>query len=102
MARRTWTLATGEKRLVEVVGSFIAPADVVLLDEPTGGLAPLRRRSLAALVTDRAAVVPVVVASQDLGWVTALGAGVVRLGPAEAWPGQAPAEKEIDRAMSKP
>ena len=105
MARRTWTLSTGEKRLVEVVGSLIAPADLVLLDEPTGGLDPLRRRSLAALVTDRAAVVPVVVASQDLGWVTALGAGVagvVRLGPAGAWPGQAPAEIEIDRAMSKP
>src|SRR5439155_26567917 len=99
MERRTWTLSTGEKRLVEVVGSLIAPADLVLLDEPTGGLDPLRRRSLAALVTDRAAVVPVVVASQDLGWVTALGAGVVgvvRLGPAGAWPGQAPAEIEID------
>ena len=102
MGRRTWTLSTGEKRLVEVVGSLIAPSDLVLLDEPTGGIDPLRRRALSELVTARAAVAPVVVASQDLGWVAGIGAGIVRLGPEEARQRQAPGEKEIDRVLSKP
>ena len=69
LSRRTWTLSTGEKRLVEVIGALIAPASLVILDEPTAGLDPGRRQALAALVGARAVVGPVLVASQDAGWV---------------------------------
>jgi energy-coupling factor transport system ATP-binding protein len=81
LARRTWTLSTGEKRLVEVIGALIAPAGLVLLDEPTGGVDPSRREALAGLVRGRGARDPVLVASQDTGWVERVGASVFQLGP---------------------
>jgi ABC-type multidrug transport system ATPase subunit len=80
LARRTWTLSTGEKRLVEVIGALIAPASLVLLDEPTAGLDPERREALAGLVALRAGIDPVLIASQDLEWVGMAGAHRFRLG----------------------
>ncbi|HKQ57420.1 MAG TPA: ATP-binding cassette domain-containing protein, partial [Candidatus Eisenbacteria bacterium] len=74
LERRTWTLSTGEKRLVEVVGALMAPACLVLLDEPTAGLDLARREALAGLVLERARRVPVLVATQDLEWAASLGA----------------------------
>jgi energy-coupling factor transporter ATP-binding protein EcfA2 len=78
--RRTWELSTGAKRLVEVVAALVAPAGIVLLDEPTAGLDPGRRAALASRVRDRARTSPVVVASQDRAWIDALGADVQVLG----------------------
>lgn len=80
LARRTWSLSTGEKRVVEVVGALIAPAGLVLLDEPTGGLDPARRAALAALVARRALADPVIVASQDLEWLERVGGVRIPLG----------------------
>jgi energy-coupling factor transporter ATP-binding protein EcfA2 len=80
LQRRTWTLSTGEKRLIEVSGALIAPAALVLLDEPTAGLDPARRASLAALVARRAAAGPVVVATQDREWLEAIAAVRIELG----------------------
>ncbi len=80
LSRRTWTLSTGEKRLVEVIGALIAPSSLVLLDEPTAGLDAGRRTALARLVERRAASDPVVVASQDIDWVARTGARCFRLG----------------------
>ena len=80
LARRTWTLSTGEKRLVEVIGALIAPSSLVVLDEPTAGLDAARRVALARLVGRRAASDPVLVASQDLDWVGRAGARCFRLG----------------------
>lgn len=81
-ARRTWELSTGGKRIVEVVAALVAPAGLVLLDEPTAGLDPARRAALADLARDRARASPVVVASQDQAWIAALGAQVLTLEPA--------------------
>ncbi len=80
--RRTWDLSTGEKRMVETVAALIAPAGLVVLDEPTGGLDARRRDGLATLVARRAADgdAPVVIASQDRGFLAALGARVIELG----------------------
>jgi energy-coupling factor transport system ATP-binding protein len=82
LARRTWSLSTGEKRLVEVIGALIAPASLVLLDEPTAGLDPARRAGLARLVVRRAEADPVLVATQDAAWVSMVGGWSVRLGDA--------------------
>jgi len=83
LGRRTWELSTGEKRLVETVGALIAPAGLILLDEPTAGLDARRRHGLAALILARAATTPVVIASQDRGWLESLGAERVEVaGPA--------------------
>jgi energy-coupling factor transporter ATP-binding protein EcfA2 len=80
-SRRTWDLSTGEKRMVEVVAALIAPAGLVILDEPTAGLDGARRDGLATLVARRAGTgdAPVVVASQDRVFVAALEARVIAL-----------------------
>jgi energy-coupling factor transporter ATP-binding protein EcfA2 len=86
LGRRSFELSAGEKRLVQSVGALVAPASVVLLDEPTAGLDPGRRVALAALVSARASRSPVLVASQDaewLGWVGARGQAVDHGWPAE-------------------
>ena len=80
LRRHTWSLSTGEKRLIEVVGALIAPAGLVLLDEPTAGLDPGRRAALASLVGRRATMGPVLVASQDLEWLNEINAVRVELG----------------------
>ena len=80
LARRTWELSTGEQRMIEVVGTMIAPAGLIALDEPTAGLDRGRRSRLSVLVAARAAEIPVVVATQDLDWVRSLGAREVWLG----------------------
>ena len=80
LGRRTWTLSTGEKRVVEAVGALIAPTSLVLLDEPTAGLDPRRRMALGELVVRRAEAVPFIVASQDRDWVEGVGARTVTLG----------------------
>ena len=80
LARRTWTLSTGEKRLVEVIGALIAPSSLVVLDEPTAGLDAGRRAALARLVACRAGSDPILVASQDVDWVGRAGARCYPLG----------------------
>lgn len=80
LSRATWTLSTGEKRLVEVVGALIAPSSLVLLDEPTAGVDEWRRHALALLIRERAASVPVLLASQDRDWVEILGARTIIVG----------------------
>jgi energy-coupling factor transporter ATP-binding protein EcfA2 len=80
LAKRTWVLSSGEKRLVETVGALIAPASLVLLDEPTAGLDQTRRAALRELVARRAEEVPILVASQDRDWVEGVGARMVTLG----------------------
>jgi energy-coupling factor transporter ATP-binding protein EcfA2 len=71
LERRCWVLSGGEKRLVQVIGALIAPAGLLCLDEPTAGLDPMRRTALGDLVSRRAEAGPVLVASQDAGWISA-------------------------------
>jgi energy-coupling factor transport system ATP-binding protein len=82
LKRATWSLSTGEKRLVELVGALIAPASLVVLDEPTGGLDAVRKERLAERVIERSRETPILVASQDEGWIRSVGATVQRLGVA--------------------
>ena len=77
--RRTWSLSSGEKRVVSLVSSLIAPAGIYLLDEPTAGLDPARKAALSAILRDIANDTPVLIASQDLAWVNSIAATVVAL-----------------------
>jgi ABC-type multidrug transport system ATPase subunit len=83
LTRRCWNLSAGERRLLEVVAALIAPSALAVLDEPTAGLDPDRRATLAALVRTRANRGPVLVASQDTEWLalTAARVTVLRNGP---------------------
>ena len=81
--RRAFDLSSGEKRLVQAVAALLAPASIVLLDEPTAGLDPERRLALAALVLERATRTPVLVASQDAEWLGWVGARPHLLGESQ-------------------
>ena len=76
MGLRCWDLSAGEKRVLQLVAVLIAPASLVLLDEPTAGLDATRRDRLAALVTERGDHDAVLIASQDSDWTRRVGATV--------------------------
>ena len=80
LGRRSWELSAGERRLTQVVGALIAPASLILLDEPTCGLDPWRRSRLASVVRERAREVPLLVASQDRHWLGSIAAQRFPLG----------------------
>jgi energy-coupling factor transport system ATP-binding protein len=80
--RRTWSLAAGEQRILEVVAALIAPSCLLALDEPTAGLDPARRAALAALVREVSEDRPILVATQDHSWAEAVAASVQSIGPA--------------------
>jgi len=92
-ARHTWTLSTGEKRLVSLASALIAPAALVILDEPTAGLDACRRRALAGVLGEIARGAAVLVASQDGAWLASLGARRHRVGAPEPSPAASPSEK---------
>jgi energy-coupling factor transporter ATP-binding protein EcfA2 len=76
---RTWSLSSGEKRVVSLIGALIAPASVFLLDEPTAGLDPVRKAALSGILTEISDGAPVVIASQDLSWANSLGATILTI-----------------------
>ena len=52
IARPVGDLSSGNRRKVGLVGAFMARPDLLLLDEPTGGLDPLVQATFAELVAD--------------------------------------------------
>jgi energy-coupling factor transporter ATP-binding protein EcfA2 len=93
LARRAWNLSGGEKRLLMVVATLVAPASLAILDEPTAGLDAGRRRAMATLVNRRAEIGPVLIASQDAGWISRLCARVIQLGPGSGGSAPSPSKK---------
>ena len=82
MQRSTWELSSGERRLVQLASAIVTPASIVLVDEPTCGVDPVRMRLLGRLLRRIAQRVPVLVATQDERLPEWLGAVHVRLGQA--------------------
>lgn len=78
--RRTWELSTGEKRLVSIVATLLAPTSLLLLDEPTCGLDPARAQTIAGWVRALSERCPVVIATQDQAWIGQVRAIEVPLG----------------------
>jgi energy-coupling factor transporter ATP-binding protein EcfA2 len=82
LARRTWGLSGGEKRLLSLAGAIIAPAALLALDEPTAGLDPGRRAALAGIIAESARDRAVLIASQDHDWLSGLALRRFALGEA--------------------
>lgn len=79
--RATWELSTGERRLVLLIGAIVAPASLLALDEPTAGLDPVRRAALGEILGRHSRRCLVAIASQDTGWLEALGARILTIPP---------------------
>ena len=73
LRRRTWNLPMGAKRVTEVIAALAAPASLYVLDEPTAGLDGLRRARLADILCELSEQRPLLVASQDREWLSAMG-----------------------------
>ena len=80
LERHTWGLSGGEKRLLSLVGTLVAPASLYVLDEPTAGLDSRRRLALAGLVEELSRSAAVLLASQDGAWLDGFAARRLRLG----------------------
>jgi len=79
-SRFPMTLSEGEKRRAALAGVLIEPPQLLLLDEPTAGLDPEGRRSLALVVAAlRERERGVILASHDLAFVAAVADRVVVL-----------------------
>jgi energy-coupling factor transporter ATP-binding protein EcfA2 len=84
LRQRTWALAMGARRLTEVIAALVAPASVVVLDEPTAGLDLFRRARLGDLLGELARARPIVIASQDREWLWAWKIPVTEIAPSES------------------
>ena len=80
LAKPVRELSGGQRRRVAIVRALVAPADVVVLDEPFKGLDTAARERLIALVGARCAGRTVLLITHDVAEATALGATVVTLG----------------------
>ena len=78
--RRTWSLSSGERRLVHIVATLVAPSSLVILDEPTCGMDTAGATAIAEAVRTRAQNAGVVVATQDTDWLERLAGAAIELG----------------------
>jgi energy-coupling factor transporter ATP-binding protein EcfA2 len=78
--RSPLSLSEGEKRRAALAGALVEPPHILLLDEPTAGLDPDGRRTLAAAIHGlRERGRTVIIASHDLDFVGAVADRVVVL-----------------------
>ena len=80
LAKPVRDLSGGQRRRVAIVRALVAPADVVVLDEPFKGLDVAARERLIALVRERCAGRTVLLVTHDVAEAEALDATVVTLG----------------------
>ena len=80
-------------KTLRIVATLVAPASIVLLDEPTAGLAPDRRGALAAAVRERSRSAPILMATQDKEWLSSLSAANFALGSDATLSGPSSSEK---------
>ena len=100
LERHTWGLSGGEKRLLSLVAALIAPASLVVLDEPTAGLDSRHRLALAGLVEELSRRSTFLLASQDGAWLDGFAARRHQLGGPALPSGANPGKKRIDKALS--
>lgn len=80
LAKPVRDLSGGQRRRVAIVRALVAPADVVVLDEPFKGLDTAARERLIALVREFCAGRTVLLITHDVAEAQALDASVVTLG----------------------
>lgn len=79
LAKPVRDLSGGQRRRVAIVRALVAPADVVVLDEPFKGLDTAARDRLIALVRERCAGRALILITHDAAEAAALDATVVTL-----------------------
>ena len=73
-------LSGGQRRRVELARAFAAPADIVALDEPFGGLDRATHETALAFIARHRDERILIVSTHDEGDALALGAPILRIG----------------------
>lgn len=74
--KQAWSLSGGQKQMLAVARAIIEPRDLILIDEPTKGLAPSIVAAMADAFRDIAATTTILLVEQNFGFARSLGRDV--------------------------
>jgi branched-chain amino acid transport system ATP-binding protein len=74
--KQAFALSGGQKQMLAIARAIIEPRDLILIDEPTKGLAPAIIRNMIAVFREIAAETTILLVEQNFRFASALGNGV--------------------------
>jgi branched-chain amino acid transport system ATP-binding protein len=74
--KQAFALSGGQKQMLAIARAIIEPRDLILIDEPTKGLAPAIIRNMIAAFREIAAETTILLVEQNFHFARALGKGV--------------------------
>jgi branched-chain amino acid transport system ATP-binding protein len=74
--KQAFVLSGGQKQMLAIARAIIEPRDLILIDEPTKGLAPAIIRNMIAAFREIAADTTILLVEQNFHFARALGSGV--------------------------
>jgi branched-chain amino acid transport system ATP-binding protein len=74
--KQAFALSGGQKQMLAIARAMIEPRDLILIDEPTKGLAPAIIRNMIAAFREIAAETTILLVEQNFHFARALGKGV--------------------------
>jgi branched-chain amino acid transport system ATP-binding protein len=74
--KQAFALSGGQKQMLAIARAIIEPRDLILIDEPTKGLAPAIIRNMIAAFREIAAETTILLVEQNFHFASALGNGV--------------------------
>jgi branched-chain amino acid transport system ATP-binding protein len=74
--KQAFALSGGQKQMLAIARAIIEPRDLILIDEPTKGLAPAIIRNMIAAFREIAAETTILLVEQNFYFAKALGSGV--------------------------
>jgi branched-chain amino acid transport system ATP-binding protein len=74
--KQAFALSGGQKQMLAIARAIIEPRDLILIDEPTKGLAPAIIRNMIAAFREIAAETTILLVEQNFRFASALGNGV--------------------------
>jgi len=74
--KQAFALSGGQKQMLAIARAIIEPRDLILIDEPTKGLAPAIIRNMIAAFREIAAETTILLVEQNFYFARALGSGV--------------------------
>lgn len=75
-ARPAWSLSGGQKQMLAISRAIIEPRELILIDEPTKGLAPAIIRAMIAVFRELAKETTILLVEQNFLFARSLGRGV--------------------------
>jgi branched-chain amino acid transport system ATP-binding protein len=97
--KQAFALSGGQKQMLAIARAIIEPRDLILIDEPTKGLAPAIIRNMIAAFREIAAEATILLVEQNFHFAKALGNGVTVIEDGRIIHSGAMAELAADEAL---